>query len=172
MEIVIGEWKLRPWLDSDAESLAKHANNRKIWRNMLDAFPHPYTQADALTWIGGHLPEDPPMSFAIASDKEAIGAIGLHIGKDVGRRSAMVGYWLGEPYWGKGIATRAVSALMEYAFKSFDLVRLEAVVYEWNPASMRVLEKAGFSLESRMRKSVAKDGQTIDAFRYVLIRDG
>jgi len=83
-----------------------------------------------------------------------------------------VGYWLGEPYWGKGIATSAVRALVDYAFKTFDLVRLEAVVFEWNPASMRVLEKTGFTLESRMRKSVTKDGQTIDSFKYVLIRDG
>ncbi len=157
---------------SDAESLAKYANNRKVWRNLLDAFPHPYTRADALAWIGDHQQDDPPTEFAIASAEEAIGAVGFRIGKDVGRRSAMVGYWLGEPYWGKGIATSAVRALVDYAFKTFDLVRLEAVVFEWNPASMRVLEKTGFTLESRMRKSVTKDGQTIDSFKYVLIRDG
>lgn len=170
--MAIGEFRLRLWLASDADSLVKHANNRKVWRNLLDAFPHPYTIQDAHRWIGDHQHDDPPTDFAIASGEEAIGAVGFRIGKDVGRRSAMVGYWLGEHYWGRGVATRAVRALVDYAFKNFDLVRLEAVVYEWNPASMRVLEKAGFSLESRMRKSVTKDGQTIDAFRYVLIRDG
>lgn len=122
--MVIGEWKLRPWLASDAEPVARYANNRKVWRNLLDAFPHPYTEADALRWIGDHQHDDPPTEFAIASDTEAIGAIGFRPGKDVGRRSAMVGYWLGEPYWGRGIATGAARALVDYAFKNFDLVRL------------------------------------------------
>ncbi|MDP6071748.1 MAG: GNAT family protein [SAR202 cluster bacterium] len=85
--------------------------------------------------------------------------------------SAEVGYWLGEPFWGKGIATMAISAIVDYAFAHFDLVRLYASVFEWNPASARVLEKAGFTLEGRECKSVTKDGQTIDALVYALVRD-
>ena len=87
------------------------------------------------------------------------------------RRSAEIGYWLGEPFWGRGIATAALRALTDYAFANHDIVRLDAGVFEWNPASMRVLEKVGYVLEGRLRKSVTKDGQTIDGFLYAKVLD-
>jgi len=101
----------------------------------------------------------------------AIGAIGLHLKKDVRRLTAELGYWLGEEFWGRGIATEAVRAVTAHVFARFDLVRLYAGVFEENHASMRVLEKAGYTREARLRKAVIKAGRTIDLFLYALVRD-
>ena len=93
----------------------------------------------------------------------------MRLGSDVFRRTAEIGYWLGEPHWGKGIATKAVEAFTEFAFSNFEIERVQAIVYEWNSASARVLEKAGYALEGRLRKSVIKDGMTIDQFVYARV---
>lgn len=173
MRLDIGEsgWQLRSWQPDDEAALVKHANNRKVWLNLRDAFPHPYTEADARAWIQLAMAQVPELNFAIASGKEAIGGIGLQPQSDVHRRTAEIGYWLAEPYWGQGIATKAVQSLTEYAFVSFDLVRIFGGVFEWNPASARVLEKAGYSYEGRFRKSVTKDGKTIDQLVYAIIKE-
>ena len=171
MEIPAGGCVLRPWRDGDEPALVKYANNRNIWINLKDIFPYPYTMENAASWVQLQQDRDPPTDLAIASADEAIGAIGLRLQSDVYRRSAEVGYWLGEPFWGKGIATHALRAMTEYAFATFDLVRLEAFVKEWNPASGRVLEKCGFTLEARLRKRVTKDGQTVDQLLYALVRE-
>ncbi len=170
MELKAGEWTLRSWTMADVPSLVKYANNRNVSRNLRDIFPYPYTEADALAWISGNQGREPTTAFAIASSKEAIGGIGVHPQADVYRRSAEIGYWLGEPFWGRGIATKAVAALVQYAFATFDIVRLDAGVFESNPASMRVLEKNGFLLEGRLRMHVTKDGRTMDLFVYGLVR--
>ena len=115
--------------------------------------------------------KDSDTSFAIEVDSEAAGEIGLHIQTDVARRSAEIGYWLSEAHWGRGIMTEAVRELTAYSFQHFDLVRIYAMVFEWNPASMRVLKKAGYSLEGRHRKAVTKDGQTIDDVMYAIVRE-
>jgi len=162
-------WQVRSWRPEDRVSLAKYANNRKIWINLRDAFPHPYTSADAFDWIRQCSRNKPPTQFAIASAAEAVGAIGFLLQNDIYRRSAEIGYWLGEPFWGGGITTRAVCAVTEYAFANFDLMRLFATVFAWNPASARVLEKSGYSLEGRMRKSATKDGQVIDQLLYAKV---
>jgi len=167
--INIGEWSLRSWAIEDMPALVKYADNRKIWMNVRDVFPHPYTRDDAEEWI--KRVQEPLTNFAIASATEAIGGIGFNLQEDIYRRSAEIGYWLGEPYWNKGIATRAVKALAEYAFANFDLLRLYATVFEWNRASARVLEKNAFILEGRLVKSVSKDGKTIDSMLYALIRN-
>ena len=109
--------------------------------------------------------------FAIAVDGKAVGGIGFHPGKDVGRRTAEIGYWLGEPYWGRGIVSEALRAVTEHAFAKHDLVRLQAHVFEWNTASARVLEKAGYTREARLRKSVTKEGRTVDSYLYALVRE-
>ena len=176
IEIAIGEWKLRSWRPGDEAALVKYANNRNISINLRDRFPHPYAMDDAIAWVQSVKDQRPVTNFAIATaidndnDDEAIGSIGLTLQEDVHRRSGEIGYWLAEPFWGRGIATRAVQALTEYAFTNFDLVRLYANVFEWNPASGRVLEKAGFTLEGRLRKNITKDGNTIDQFLYALVR--
>ncbi len=170
MEISLSRSSLRPWKPGDEESLVRHANSRVIWRNLRDAFPHPYTQSDARRWIKMANPTQPITNFAIVVDGEAAGGIGLALKDDVFRRSAEIGYWLGEQYWGRGIVTEAVRAVTDYAFASFDLCRVFAGVFEWNPASMRVLEKAGYEFESRVKKSVTKDGETIDELIYAIVR--
>jgi len=141
-----------------------------IWRNLRDAFPHPYTLANAEHWIRSANPATPVTNFAIVVDGTAVGGIGLVLKDDVFRRSAEIGYWLGEEYWGRGIVTEAVRAVTDYAFATFDLCRVYAGVFEWNSASMRVLEKAGYEFECRMRKSVIKDGEIIDELIYAMVR--
>jgi RimJ/RimL family protein N-acetyltransferase len=171
LELKLARSTLRPWRVGDEASLIRHANNRRVWRN-LSRLPHPYTTADAHAWIARASPQSPVTDLAITVDGEAVGGIGVELGRDVFHRSAEIGYWLGEDYWGRGIATEAVRALTEYAFVTFDLCRLHAGVFEWNPASMRVLEKAGYTLEARHRKNVTKDGETIDRLVYALVRPG
>ena len=130
MRINIGEWRLRSYRSDDAPALAKYANNRNVSRNLRDRFPYPYRIEDAENFIQHANGQDPETIFAIASDTEAIGGIGLELYDDVHRRSAQVGYWLGEPYWGRGIATEALRALTNYGFEAFDLVRIDAGVFE------------------------------------------
>ncbi len=169
-ELKLARCMLRPWREGDEPALVRHANNRHVWINLVDLFPHPYTLADAKWWIGTGSRMEERVAFAIVVDGEAVGGIGLERSRDVYRGTAEVGYWLGEAYWGRGIAPQALLAVTEWAFATQDLVRLEAGVFEWNPASARVLEKAGYTLEARNRKAVTKDGRTIDRLLYARLR--
>ncbi len=171
VEITLPKCLLREWRKGDVESLVAHANNVKVSRNLHDAFPHPYTRADAEAWIELTSGFTSGTVFAIVVDGQAVGGIGLTRGKDVDRRTAAIGYWLGEPYWGRGITTEALRAVTEYAFEKFDLARLEAYVFEWNLGSTRVLEKAGYTREARLRKRVTKEGRTVDCFLYARVRE-
>src|SRR5262245_50979207 len=170
MELKLSKSTLRDWRTGDEESLVRHANNKRIWRNLRDLFPHPYTLEDALHWIRVANPTLPITNFAIVVDGAAVGAIGLVLKDDVFRRSAEIGYWPGEEFWGRGIVTEAVRAVTAYAFATFDICRVYTGVFEWNPASMRVLEKAGYEFECRIKKSVTKDGETIDEFIFAIVR--
>ncbi len=169
MEFKLHNCLVRTFLDADATSIARYANNKKIWLNLRDAFPHPYTINDAMAFIKNARSIDPPTIFAIEKDKEAIGAIGFSIGKDVERISAEIGYWLAEPFWGQGIVTQALEAVTKYAISQFNLKRIYALPYEWNPASFRVLEKAGYRLETRMRNSAIKNDKVIDQLLYAFV---
>lgn len=169
-ELKLTRCTIRPWQCGDETSLAQHANNRNIWRNLRDIFPHPYTLKDAEEWIRFANAENPPRNFAIVVEGEAAGGIGFVLKEDVHRGAAEIGYWLGEKFWGRGIITEAVHAMTEYAFANFDICRIQAGVYEWNPASMHVLEKAGYQFEARLHKSVTKDGKTIDELIYAIER--
>ncbi|MCY3922679.1 MAG: GNAT family protein [Chloroflexi bacterium] len=171
MRLSIGQWQVRSFHPDDAEALARNANNHNVSRNMRDTFPYPYALSDAREWIEFATSQSPETNFAIASDTELIGGIGITLQSDVNRRSAEIGYWLGEPHWGQGIATAALTAMTDWAFAEFNLVRLYGEVFEWNPASGRVLEKAGYKLEGRLRKSIVKDEQIIDALLYANVRD-
>ncbi|MBI2826578.1 MAG: GNAT family N-acetyltransferase [Planctomycetia bacterium] len=171
MRIELPQGHLRPWRLDDADALVRHANNRHIWQNLRDAFPHPYTAEDADRWLPTAVGNNPPTSFAIVIGDEPVGGIGIVPKDDVYRRSAELGYWLSEEHWGRGITTDAVRAIVDYAFATFDLCRLYAGVFDWNPASARVLEKAGFTFEARLRRAVTKDGRTADELVYALVRD-
>ncbi len=170
MELKLTRSTIRDWRKGDEASLVTHANNRKIWQNVRDAFPHPYTMADATDWIHKASSDDPMTSFAIEVDGAAVGAIGLVLQSDIFRRSAEIGYWLGEDYWGRGIVTEAVRAFTMWSFTTFDLCRIYAGVFDWNPGSARVLEKAGFEFEGRMKKAVTKEGRTGDELIYAITR--
>ncbi len=161
---------IRSWSSADAAALVKHANNRKIWLNLRDAFPHPYTHASAAAFLEMVGRQSPTTFFAIATPEEAIGGIGISLHQDVHRLTAELGYWLGEPYWGKGWMTEAVAKFTEYALEHFKLLRIYAEPYATNTSSCRALEKVGYALEGRMRSSVIKDGQILDQFLYARIR--
>ena len=160
---------VRSWETSDAEPLARHANNRNIWINLRDAFPHPYTKRDAREFIRSSLGRSPETFFAIAVGGEAIGGIGFVLHGDVERVSAEVGYWLAEPFWGRGITTEALAAVTRYAIDTHHLTRMYAVPFAWNTASCRVLEKAGYVLEARLRNSAIKNGEITDQMQYAYV---
>lgn len=166
----IGKYILRDWRGDDAPSIANYADNRKIWRNLRDGFPHPYTFHDAEIFIERINAADPRTAFAIATESEAIGSIGLALGTDVHRYTAELGYWLAEPFWGKGIMTLAVQFLTAWAFHKLNLHRIYAEPYAGNQASHRVLEKAGFTREGVLRKNVFKDGKILDQVLYSCIQ--
>jgi ribosomal-protein-alanine N-acetyltransferase len=160
---------IRSWQPGDAQNLPKHANNRDIWLNLRDRFPHPYTPVDAHQWIESVVGASPETTFAITVEGEAVGGIGLVLHDDVERCSAEVGYWLGQTYWGRGIVTAALTAFTRYAFETFALTRLYAVPFLRNTASLNVLEKAGYQQEGIMRRSAIKDGQVLDQALYACI---
>ena len=163
---------VRSWQATDAEAIVRHANDRRVWLNLRDRFPHPYTPADADRWIREAMAARPETQFAIAVGAEAAGGIGLELQGDVCRGTAEIGYWLGAAYWGRGIATEAVRAATAYGFAALDLRRIFAGVFAWNASSRRVLEKAGYTLEGRLRRAVIKDGRVLDTFLYAIVRDG
>lgn len=170
MNLKLRSCTVRSWEWRDRDAIVRHANNRKVSINLRDRFPYPYTVNDARSWLEMVIGHQPETNFAIDVAGEAVGGIGFTLQPDVGHRSAEIGYWLGEECWGRGIATEALMAVTEHAFANYDLCRLFAHVFEWNSASARVLEKAGYAFEGRLRKSVTKDGQTIDQLMYAMIR--
>ena len=165
------EVEFRPWKRGDENSLALHANNYKIWKNVRNRMPFPYTLEDARNWVGYNQYIAPVTNFAIVVEGKAVGAVGLELKEDIYVRNAEIGYWLGETYWGQGISTRAVQWLVGQIFSQFEIHRIYACVFINNLASRRVLEKAGFILEAVHRDAVFKEGNYIDECTYSLVRD-
>jgi RimJ/RimL family protein N-acetyltransferase len=170
MRLDLGEYCVRGFTAGDLDAIVKHGDNPRVARTLRDRFPHPYTRADAATFLASVWRQQPESDFAIATRAEAIGGIGAHRLSDVHRLSAEIGYWLGEAYWGRGIATLAVRALSDWLFATTDVERLFASVFEINPASARVLEKAGYRYEGRLRRNVVKDGRMLDQLLYARLR--
>jgi ribosomal-protein-alanine N-acetyltransferase len=160
---------VRSWRTADAEPLARHADNRKIWLNLRDAFPHPYTTQDAREFIRSVRNRAPETTFAIDVDGDAIGSVGFVLRHDVERVSAEIGYWLAEPFWGRGIATDALAATTDYAIATYQLTRVYALPFAWNAASCRVLEKVGYRLEARLHRSAIKNGVITDQMQYAFV---
>jgi len=158
---------LRPWRKQDAQALAVIANNRNIWNNVRDRLPNPYTVMDALEWIGHISQQQPPQNFAILVNGMVVGNIGAVLQDDVYRKTVEIGYFVGEPHWGKGIASKAVALFVDYVEQRFSPVRIYAGVFAHNKASMEVLRKNGFYLESIKRKAAIKNGQVQDEYVWV-----
>jgi RimJ/RimL family protein N-acetyltransferase len=171
MELIGQHATLRPWRLADVPSLVRHANNPNVARQLRDRFPHPYTAADGRQFIQSVAQARPTTTFAIAVDGEAVGGTGFAPGADVERYSAEVGYWLGEPYWGRGITAEAVKLLSDYAFATCNMLRLFALPFSDNLQSIRVLEKAGYTREAILRASSVKHGVTRDQALYALINE-
>jgi len=172
MNTAIGEYTVRDVHLEDAPSIAAYADNPRVAANLRDVFPHPYRLEDAESFLGLMMQQEPRTVFAVATESEAIGVIGLTLGEDVHRFTAELGYWLGEPFWGRGVMTDAVRVVVEYGFSQLGLLRIYAEPYVGNVGSARVLEKAGFELEGRMRANVFKNARVLDQLLYSVVNEG
>ena len=166
MKLVLQRCTIRPWRLDDAESLAHHANNRKVWIALRNIFPHPYTIDDAREFLRKTVTEKQTTNFCIEVNGAAVGGIGVHLGNDVHRKTAELGYWLSEEFWDRGIMTEAVEAFTDFCFEQFQLRRIYAEPFANNSASARVLEKAGFAFEGRLKNNVLKDRELLDSLLY------
>ena len=160
------EIKLRQLNLSDKSDLAKLANNKEIWNNLRDYIPHPYDENDAEFFINLTRQEKPKQNFAIEFKGQLCGVIGLIIQKDVYRKSAEIGYWIGKPFWGLGITTKAVELITEYGFGKLKLNRIYTGIFEYNIASMRVLEKNEFKKEGIFKNAILKNDKVYDEHRF------
>ena len=169
MECRIREWKLE-----DAADLAEMLNNKKILDNLRDGLPYPYTKQDGEEFIRAMLSSDKTktFAFAITVDDRAVGSIGVFRCDNIHYRTAEMGYYVGEPYWGKGIGTSAVRQTVGYVFEHTDIIRIFAEPFAYNGASCRVLEKSGFQLEGVLRKNAVKNGKVLDMKMYSLVKEG
>jgi RimJ/RimL family protein N-acetyltransferase len=170
MQLILKACIIRPWRLDDAESLAKHANNRKVWLAVRDLFPHPYAIRDAHEFLQRALSDEVTTKFCVEINSRAVGGIGIQPGRDVNSHTATLGYWLGEDFWGRGIMTGAVRALTDFWFQNFPARRISAEVFANNSASARVLEKAGFVFEGRLKNHVIKNGELLDSLLYAKTR--
>ncbi|HPH22441.1 MAG TPA: GNAT family protein [Chitinophagaceae bacterium] len=159
--------QLRVWQKDDAQQLAAIANNKNIWSNVLDSFPSPYTVMDALQWINKESTAQPVTKFAIEFQGNVVGGIGMILNDDVYRNTVELGYFVGETFWGKGIATNAIQTIVEHIQKNYSVNRVMARVYAYNKASMKALQKAGFHLEGIQEKAAIKNNLLLDVFVWV-----
>jgi [ribosomal protein S5]-alanine N-acetyltransferase len=159
---------LRPFHANDLDSLVHYANNPKIAMFLMDRFPHPYTVDHGKAFIASATQNSPPHILAIDIGGKVVGGIGIHQQMDVQSKNAELGYWLGEPFWGKGIATEAVKQMVTYGFRNFDITRIFARPFGTNIASQKVLEKAGFILEAKFEKTFFKNGVFLDELIYAV----
>ena len=162
---------LRPFRDSDLTSLVKYANNYNIAKYLTKQFPHPYTDEDGRKYLSRVSNNDPVNVFAIEVNGEAAGAIGILPQSDIHEKNAEIGYWLAEPFWDNGIVTRSIGEIVEYGFKTFDITRIYARPFSINTASHRVLEKAGFTCEARLKNALYKNGSYFDELIYAISKN-
>lgn len=164
---------LRSWEQSDAANLAQALNNKKILDNLRDGLPFPYTVRDAEDYIASMLGAEKGSvyAWAITADNKAVGSIGVFRRDNIHFRTGEMGYYVGEPYWGKGICTFAAREACEYVFRNTDILRIFAEPFSYNAASCRVLEKSGFVFEGVLRKNAVKNGKVLDMKMYARIKD-
>ncbi len=161
---------IRGWKKGDAISLQKNADNPNVSGFLMDRFPAPYTMDAAEFWVDHLLYQNPLVNFAITIGNEVVGGIGLELREDVYRKTALLGYWLSEDLWGKGMMTEAVKLITDYAFANLDIIRIQAGVLSKNPASMRVLEKAGYQKEGISKNAIIKNGVVLDEHIYAICK--
>lgn len=162
---------LRPWHKDDRFVLTSLANNIRIWNNVRDRLPYPYLLHHADEFIRFSLSHRPNRIMAIEVDGELAGCIGIELQEDIARLTAEVGYWIGEIYWGRGVATEALKQMLSYSFDRFpQLIRVFAKVFEFNASSMKVLERNGFYLESIQQKSAIKNNQVVNEYIWVKLK--
>lgn len=163
---------IRKWKIEDAANLAEMLNNKNILNNLRDGLPYPYTKSDAEEYITSMLSSDKTktFAFAITVDDKVIGSIGVFRCENIHFRTAEMGYYIGEPYWGNGLATSAVTQICNYIFNNTDIIRIFAEPFDYNLASCRVLEKAGFQFEGLLKNNAVKNGKVLDMRMYALIK--
>ena len=166
------EFKLRKWNEADLDSLVKHANNSNVAKWLTNEFPYPYTQENGKAYLSRIANDNPTKIFAIDVNGEAVGSIGITPQSDIHEKNAEIGYWLAEKYWGQGIMSKAIQEIVEYGFQTFDIVRVFARPFSTNLSSQRVLEKAGFSLEATLKKTLFKNGEFMDEVIYAKLNGG
>lgn len=162
---------LREFTQDDIHKMAEFANNPKIAMNLRDGFPHPYTTDDARRFFDMVNFQHPKTIFAIEYQGSYVGNISLSVGTDVYQKSAEIGYFIGEPFWNKGITTKAVNLITKFGFQNLDIVRIYTGVFDYNLASQRVLEKCGFVREAVFWKAVCKYDKIYDEIRYARFKD-
>ena len=164
--------EIREWKLEDSVRLAEMLNNRKILDNLRDGLPYPYTINDAKDYITAMLSADKTKTFAFAieANNEVIGSIGVFRCDNIHFRTAEMGYYIGEPYWGKGYATSAVKQTCKNIFEHTDIIRIFAEPFVYNTASCRVLEKTGFQLEGTLHSNAVKNGTVLDMKLYALVK--
>lgn len=164
---------IRPWQLSDAADVAAIINNKKVQDNLRDGIPYPYTEKDGEDFINGMLNAEQgnTFAFAIAVDGNVAGSIGVFRQANIHSRTAEMGYYIGEDYWGKGVCTAAIKLVCQYIFENTDIIRIYAEPFAYNAASCRVLEKAGFQYEGTLRSNAVKNGKVINMKMYALIKE-
>jgi RimJ/RimL family protein N-acetyltransferase len=165
------EINLRPWKLEDLESLVLYANNWNVARNLTDKFPFPYTEKHGISFIQFANSDNPVRIFAIEAEGKAIGGIGIHPQDDIHKRNAELGYWIAEPYWGKGIVSYAIKQVVNFAFSTYDIDRVFARPFGTNLASQKVLLKNNFVLEGKFEKALLKDGVLLDELVFAVRRE-
>ena len=158
---------------SDAGNLAQMLNNQNILNNLRDGLAYPYTEKDAEEYIEAMLSSDrtKTFAFAITVNDKVVGSIGVFRCDNIHFRTAEMGYYIGEPYWGKGLGTSAVKQVCSYIFQNTDIIRIFAEPFAYNTASCRILEKAGFQFEGILRSNAVKNGKIIDMKMYSRIKE-
>ncbi len=153
---------------ADKEQLRAQANNKQVWNTLRDYMPFPYTEKDAIDFIQHTQKENPALSYGIRYNNTLCGVIGLVPEPDAHIKTTELGYWVGEAFWKKGIATTAVQCILKYAFEALEYKKIVAGVFEGNIASMKVLEKNNFTQEKILKKAVIKNGVVLDEYRFGL----
>ena len=160
--------RLRPWHLDDLPELVKLANNLNVSKYMTNTFPYPYAEENGRKFIAFATSEPLTRIFSIEYNGNLAGGIGVHPQTDIMEKNAELGYWLGEDYWGKGIMTRVIPQVIEFAFKNLPITRLYARPFSNNPGSQRVLAKTGFKLEARIAQNIYKNGEFLDELIYAV----